>query len=216
MSINFFLKLRTTTLATSASSPGSIFGKPSRIVTVDPRSANVLANSHPIAPPPITATRPGKWSSISTSSLVITGPAGSKPGMVRGTLPAANTTLPPVRVLVLPSGCVTVTVRLAPSLPTPSSTVIFFDFSKPDRLFTTPSTIFCLRACATAKLTAKLTADAAPSIDCSIPNSAAWLTWRCTAAVSRNALAGMQPRFRQVPPMTPFSIKATFSPAEVA
>ena len=59
MSMFFFLKLRTTTLATSASSPGRIFGRPSRMVTCEPRSANVLANSQPMAPPPMTATRGG-------------------------------------------------------------------------------------------------------------------------------------------------------------
>ena len=91
----FFLKLRTTTLATSLSRPGRIFGRPSRIVTCEPRSANVLANSHPIAPPPMTTTRAGTWSSISTSSLVMIGPSGSKPGMVRGTEPAASTTFLP-------------------------------------------------------------------------------------------------------------------------
>ena len=74
MSMFFFLKLRTTTLARSLSSPGRIFGRPSRIVTCAPRSANVLANSHPIAPPPMTAIRSGTWSSISTSSLVMIGP----------------------------------------------------------------------------------------------------------------------------------------------
>ena len=55
--------------------------------------------------------------------------------------------------LLLPSGWATVTVWLAPSVPTPSRMVIFFDFMKPPRLFTMPSTIFCLRACAVAKFT---------------------------------------------------------------
>ena len=59
MSIFLFLKLRTTTLATSLSSPGRIFGSASRIVTWAPRSANAEANSQPIAPPPMTATRSG-------------------------------------------------------------------------------------------------------------------------------------------------------------
>ena len=59
MSIFFFLNERTTTLATSVSRPGRIFGSASRIVTSAPRSANVEANSQPIAPPPITATRSG-------------------------------------------------------------------------------------------------------------------------------------------------------------
>ena len=62
----------------------------------------------------------------------------------------------------------------------------------------------------------KSTAKVVPAWLASMPNSAAWLTWRCTAAVSRKAFAGMQPRFRQVPPIAPFSTSATFSPAEVA
>ena len=64
------------------------------------------------------------------------------------------------------------TVRSAPSLPTPSRIVIFFDFIRPDRLFTMPSTILCLRACTTAKFTANV---ASGSFD-SMPNSAALLT----------------------------------------
>ena len=54
-------------------------------------------------------------------------------------------------------------------------------------------------------------ADGAPA---SMPKSAAWATWRCTAAVSRNALAGMQPRLRQVPPSASISTMATLRPAE--
>ena len=59
MSIFFFLKLRTTTLVTSLSSPGSSLGNASRIVTWEPRSANVDANSQPMAPPPMTTMRGG-------------------------------------------------------------------------------------------------------------------------------------------------------------
>ena len=138
----------------------------------------------------------------------ITGPDGSKPGMVRGTEPAASSTLVPASTSVEPSAFCTVTVRSGPSEPVPSMMVIFFDFMKPLRLLTMPSTIFCLRAWATAKLTT--------GADDSMPNSAAWATWRWTAAVSRNALAGMHPRLRQVPPIDPFSTTATLSPAEVA
>ena len=45
------------------------------------------------------------------------------------------------------------TVRSAPSEPTPSKIVIFFDFMKPVRPLTRPSTTFCLRAWAEAKST---------------------------------------------------------------
>jgi hypothetical protein len=65
-----------------------------------------------------------------------------------------------------------------------------------------------LRACVTAKLTAGELA--------SMPNSPAWATCRYTAAVSRNALAGMHPRLRHVPPSRSFSTSATFTPADAA
>ena len=93
MSIFFFLNERTTTLATSLSRPGRIFGSASRIVTSAPRSANVEANSQPIAPPPITATRFGTVSMSSTSSLVMIGPPRSKLGISRGTEPVARITV---------------------------------------------------------------------------------------------------------------------------
>ena len=54
-----------------------------------------MANSQPIAPPPMTATRAGTWSRSSTSSLVMIGPPRSKPGIIRGTEPAARMTLAP-------------------------------------------------------------------------------------------------------------------------
>ncbi len=47
-----------------------------------------------------------------------------------------------------------------------------------------------------------------------MPNSAASLTVRNTAAVSSSSLAGMQPTCRQVPPTLSFSIMAMFSPAD--
>ena len=82
-----------------------------------------------------------------------------------------------------------------------------------DRLASTPasplvkrSTTDCLRAWLTAKSSVGDAADT--------PNSAAALTVRHTAAVSRNSLAGMHPRCRQVPPTFSISIMATERPAE--
>ena len=119
MSIFFFWNERTTTFAKSASRPGRIFGKPSRIVTCEPRSANVDANSQPMAPPPMTAMRAGMRSSMSTSSDVMIGPPGSKPGITRGTLPAARMTASPFTCVTVPSSAVTVTELSAFSAPTP-------------------------------------------------------------------------------------------------
>ena len=61
---------RTTTLATSASQPGRIFGRNSRMVTLAPRSENVEANSHPMAPPPITTSDDGSSVRRTASRLV--------------------------------------------------------------------------------------------------------------------------------------------------
>ena len=209
MSIFFFLNERTTTLATSLSSPGRIFGNASRIVTSDPRSANVEANSQPIAPPPMTATRCGTKSMSRTSSLVMIGPPRSKLGISRGTEPAARITVDPVISVVDPSLLVTVTVRSGPSRPTPLNTSTLRFLHIPAMPPTRPATIFCLRCWVTAKLTVG-------ALD-SMPKSAAWSTWRYTAAVSRKALAGMHPRLRQVPPrVASFSTSAAFRPAEAA
>ena len=48
------------------------------------------------------------------------------------------------------------------------------------------------------------------------PNSLAPATVRKTEAVSRNSLAGMQPRCRQVPPTLSISTRATDRPATAA
>jgi hypothetical protein len=54
----------------------------------------------------------------------------------------------------------------------------------------------------------------APSPSGMMPKSAAWLAVRYTSAVCSSALAGMQPRFRQVPPTLSRSTMAMLSPAE--
>ena len=154
MSIFFFLKLRTTTLATSLSRPGRIFGSASRIVTLAPRSANVEANSQPMAPPPMTAIRAGTWSRSSTSSLVMIGPPRSKLGISRGTDPAARSTL---RAGDLASSSrrapSTVTTWSGPRLPTPLNTSTLRPLHIAAMPPTSPATIFCLRCWVTAKLT---------------------------------------------------------------
>ncbi len=54
------LNERRTTLTTSLSTPGRICGSASSTVTSLPRSLIIDANSHPMAPPPITATLRGR------------------------------------------------------------------------------------------------------------------------------------------------------------
>ncbi len=177
------------------------------MVTSLPRSANVDANSQPMAPPPMTATRAGTVVRSSTSSLVMIGPPRSKFGIRRGTEPEASMTASPVIVADEPSPIETCTVRLAPSSPTPLNTSTLRPLHIAAMPLTSPSTMPCLRACVRAKSTL-----AAPPA--SMPKSLEWSTWRLTAAVSRNAFAGMHPRLRQVPPRASFSTRATLRPAE--
>ena len=54
-----FLKERSITWVTSLSRPGRILGRASRMVTSEPRSESIDANSHPITPPPMIAARLG-------------------------------------------------------------------------------------------------------------------------------------------------------------
>ena len=103
-SIPRFLKERATVRTMSSSQPLRMVGRASKTVTVVPRSLNSEANSHPMAPPPTTATESGRLSRSRTSSEVMTRvPSTSNPGMVRGTEPAARTTSVPVMSLVVPS-----------------------------------------------------------------------------------------------------------------
>ena len=90
------LNERTTARTTSSSHPLRMVGSASNTVTAVPRSANIEANSQPMAPPPMTATARGSSSRARTSSDVITTvPSTSNPGIVRGTDPAASTTSVP-------------------------------------------------------------------------------------------------------------------------
>ena len=205
-----FLNERTTVRTTSSSQPLRMEGSASKMVTDEPRSENMEANSHPMAPPPMTATDEGRWSRASTSSDVRTSvPSMSKPGMVRGTDPAARTTSVPVISTVDPS-FPAIRTRWSPrSVPLPLNTVTPRPFSRPDSPLNSWSTTCCLRSW----LTANLTVGSDWSGPAVMPKPAAERTVRRTAAVSRNALAGTQPRWRQVPPTLSSSTSPMESPA---
>jgi hypothetical protein len=196
----------------SSSHPARIDGSASKTVTVDPRSLSSEANSQPMAPPPTTATEAGSSSRASTSSDVrTTVPSTSKPGTVRGTDPAASTTWSPVRSTVDPSVPATRTTRPGWSVPLPLNTVTPRPFRSPARPLCSWSTTCCLRAWLTEKSRAGAGASFGPT-----PKVAAPVTDRNTEAVSRNSLAGTQPRWRQVPPTLSSSTTATARPAAVA
>jgi hypothetical protein len=209
MSMPLRPKLFTTTLVTSSSTPGRILGRPSRIVTLVPRSAIIEANSQPMAPPPITTAVGGSLGRSSISSDVTTMvPSTSKPGIVRGTEPAARITASAVSSVVEPSAAVTVTLRSAPRVPVPAWVVTFRFFSVPWRPFQLAWTIVFLRA--------RDTSQSSPVTSARMPYSLACCTWRLVAAVSSSSLAGMHPRCRHVPPTLSFSTRPTFSPADPA
>ncbi len=171
-----FRKERATALTTSSSQPERMAGSASNTVTLHPRSAKREANSQPMAPPPTTATDAGRPSRARTSSDVITRePSTSKPGMVRGSEPAANTMSVPVISEMLPSGLVTRTRWSGSREPLPMNVVTPRPFSRPSSPCHSWSTTCCFRAWLTAK--SKSGGGASPSRTL-IPNRAEPLTVR--------------------------------------
>ena len=152
MSMFFFLKLRTTTLATSVSQPGEDLGQAFEDrdlrAEVGERAGELATDGA------ATDHRDATRDVVEHQDLVArhdrTGAARSRGSCAAPSRRPAPRWLP--LIVVTPSGPVTVTVRFAPSVPMPSRIVIFFDFMKPVRLLTMPSTIFCLRACAVGEV----------------------------------------------------------------
>ena len=159
-----------------------------------------------MTPPPMTATDAGSSLRSRNSSDVITHrPSTSKPGSVWGTDPAARTTLRPTTTRPASSPSTTSTWRSALRVPVPVSVVTLRPLSSPANPLNSLSTTAFLRSWLTAKSTV--------TPDTPIPKSLEPSTVRYTAAVSRNSLAGMQPRCRQVPPTLSRSTMATDRPA---
>lgn len=119
-------------MPTSSSSAGTITGSISTIVTLLPRAAQYVANSHPIAPPPTTTTRAGIVSRSMASFDVITFlPSASSPGTKRVRPPVARITRLASRVRVpLPPGSATSTVVGLVNLAVPETCSTLFFLSK--------------------------------------------------------------------------------------
>ena len=176
------------------------------MVTLVPMSASMDANSQPMAPPPMTAAVAGSLVRSKNSSEVSTNlPSTSKPGRVRGTEPAAMMTLLPRSDAPASAPSSTLTVWSASRRPVPSKMVTLRPFNRPLTPLWRRSTISFLRACETAKSTSTPLVVMPKAAECS--------SVRRTWAVSRNSLAGTQPRCRQVPPTLSRSTRAMLSPA---
>jgi hypothetical protein len=158
----------------------------------------------------MTVTRGGTVSMSSTwSELRIRSPSKSNSGRLRGLDPVASTSaLVPV-ISVLPSSGVAVTrsVRAAASttVPRPLNVVTLRPLSTDSRPLVSRSITCCLRCCDTDR--------SRTGCPASTPNSLAPATVRTTSAVCSNSLAGMQPRWRHVPPTRASSIMPIESPA---
>ena len=153
----------------------------------------MLANSHPMAPPPMTATRAGSVSSMSTSSLVITGPDGLEAGDGARHGAGGEDDVGAVSVL---SAAVGVLHRDGAVGAERAGAVEDGDLL---RLHEAAEALhdavddLLLAGLGSGEVDDGCAAD-------SMPNSAACARAVARPPISRNALAGMQPRFRQVPP----------------
>ena len=208
MSMPRFLKERPTTLATSVSQPARIAGRASSTVTVVPMSASSDANSQPIAPPPITAARRRQRGEVEElvgrdDDLAVDVEAGQRPRHRAGRQDDVRALGDRRR---RPRRRPPSTVPSASRRPVPEKTVTLRPFSSPERPLKSRSTISFLRFWLTEKSTV------VPLVV--MPNSAACSTVRRTCAVSKNSLAGTQPRCRQVPPTLSRSTMAILSPAD--
>ena len=199
------------------SSPGSSWSSISTTVTWLPRRLKTLANSQPITPPPTMARLAGTSSMRSSSSLVMTrGSDQSKRPMRTGSEPLARITASPSSSP--PSSSTVPSGRVAPgararrpgpaSVACPATTCTLRALSR----WATPS-----RSCVVAaSLRAMKAAKSSPTSPTCTPYSAARRASCRRAAPATIALVGMQPRLRQVPPISRASTTVTSAPSWAA
>ena len=112
------------------SKPGNISLASSTTVTSDPKSFSKLANSHPIAPAPITHTLFGGCSQFKAESDVITYSLSiSILGIDLGFEPVAKSIKSDSNTISSPSAFLTKTLFLSLIVPQPSRTFTFLEFS---------------------------------------------------------------------------------------
>ncbi len=139
--------------------------------------------------------------------MITVRPSTSMPGIARGTEPAQMIVARPRRV----SPPSTDTAPSAVSRPNPSTTVTLRRLRSPDSPLWSWPTMPALRL-----LAAGQSGSGSTPAGSFTPCAPACLTVRNTSAACSRALAGMQPRCRQVPPTFSFSTIATLSPADAA
>ncbi len=205
---------RSISLLTSRSSSGRIADRYSSSVTWAPRSWNIEANSTPTAPAPITMMLAGIVVERRMSSEVtIRTPSGMMPGRDLTRDPVARTTSvawrsrsPPAPGVPSSPASWTRTFVAPSRRPRPWIQVTLFFLTSEPRPFHMRFTTMSRRWPTFAKSTV-----VGPAIP--MPKSAALWMRSLRAADSSIALVGMQPRWRQVPPILSSSTRATLRPS---
>ena len=173
------LRPRSTSFEMSASSVGRTRSSASNSVTVVPSRAYAEAISAPDAPAPTTARLAGLSGRAQASSVPMTRPPNSVPGIDRATDPVASTIA--LAAIWLPSA---VTVPDPASAPSPSINSMPFFLNSPATPPVRVLITFSRRA-----MTPLQSTSGSPTL---IPKSPASLTSARTSATRSTALAGMQ------------------------
>ncbi len=189
-----------------------MLGSISTIVTWEPIPLNMHASSMPITPPPTQMILSGSFGRCQqVSLLIILRPSTPGNGGMSGTEPVARMIFcalnccgdPSLLVLSL---LVTVTVREASTVPSPSNTSIRLPF------INVPMPPVMRLTTLSVNATALLMFNAGGCGN-SIPRSPIEATLCITSAMCSIALEGIQPTLRQVPPKYCFSTMATLAPS---
>ena len=206
------LSARTSKVRTSSSNGARIVGSISTIVTGAPKPLNMQASSTPITPPPTQMIPSGSFGRCQQVSLLITfRPSTPGNGGMNGTEPVARMILSALNCCVEPSllarsPLVTVTVREASTLPSPSKTSMWLPFIKVPMPPVMRLTTLWVNATTLLMFTFG-------GCESSMPRSPIDSTVCITSAMWSIALEGMHPTLRQVPPRYCFSTMAVFAPS---
>src|SRR5574341_541432 len=164
------------------------------------------ANSQPITPAPMMSRLPGTLCIRTASSLVRTlSPSKGRPGIAAGREPVAIMILSDLTSWVTPSLWTTLATSGARTEPRPSMSVTPQLLNSARMPFTWVETTLSLRS----RIFSRLYFTSPVS---STPNSPAFRARSRASADAIRVLVGMQPRCRQAPPTSSFSMTVTCAP----
>src|SRR5579884_2182751 len=145
------VSVRTSRRRTSSSNGASTFGSISTTVTLEPSALNMQASSMPITPPPTQIMLSGSFGRFQQVSLLMTlRPSMPGKGGMSGTEPVARMIFSALNCCVEPSFAVTVTLREASTVASPSNTSTLLPFISTPTPLTMRLTTLSLNATAFA------------------------------------------------------------------